>query len=168
MREPKKTANHIDNILSLEDFLPYQLSILSNRVSSTIATAYQDKFALTVTEWRIMAVLGETMGVGSPDVAGVSADTVSQRTQVEKSLISRAIKRLLARNLVRRETDAQDARKHCLRLSRTGQDIYRQVVPLSKAYEQELFACLSNSERNTLHRLIKKVSGSIESKELED
>ena len=107
MREPKKTANHIDNILSLEDFLPYQLSILSNRVSSTIATAYQDKFALTVTEWRIMAVLGETMGVGSPDVAGVSADTVSQRTQVEKSLISRAIKRLLARNLVRRETDAQ-------------------------------------------------------------
>jgi DNA-binding MarR family transcriptional regulator len=147
------------DILSLADFLPYQISILSNRVSSTIASAYQDKFALSVTQWRIMAVLGEAAGEHE---RGVSGDTVSQRTQVEKSLISRAMKQLIARNLVRRETDVSDARKHCLRLSKTGAEIYRQVVPLSKAYEQELFDCLSDEELSSFKSLIKKVSDSIE------
>lgn len=142
------------NTLELGAFLPYQLSILSNRVSTKIASAYQDKFALSITEWRIMAVLGEQ--------AGISADTVSQRTQVEKSLISRALKRLIARNLVRRETDSSDARKHCLRLSKTGVEIYQQIVPVSKQYEKDLFGCLDDQERASFERLIKKVQTHIE------
>ena len=149
MSQPKQPQ------LELATFLPYQLSVLSNRVSSTIASAYQDKFALSVTEWRIMAVLGEE--------AGVSADTVSQRTEVEKSLISRALKRLIARNLVRRETDQNDARKHCLRLSKTGLDIYQQIVPVSKQYERDLFGCLSVAERAAFEHLITKVRKHIES-----
>ena len=140
--------------LELAKFLPYQLSTLSNRVSSTIANAYQDKFSLSVTEWRIMAVLGEE--------EGLSADTVSQRTQVEKSLISRALKRLIARNLVRRDTDLADARKHCLRLSHTGIEIYEQIVPVSKQYEKTLFGCLSAAERTQFDKLINKVQAHIQ------
>lgn len=162
MMEAKNQSTSTSDTLLLEEFLPYQLSVLSNRVSSTIASAYHDKFGLSVTQWRIMAVLGEAGGEGGTLPNGVSADTVSQRTQVEKSLISRALKQLIARNLVRREIDATDARRHCLRLSKTGADIYRQVVPLSRAYEQELFACLSANELNTFKKLLKKVSHAIE------
>ena len=43
----------------LADFLPYQLSIASNAVSSRIAEQYRRRFALKTTEWRIMAVLGD-------------------------------------------------------------------------------------------------------------
>lgn len=135
--------------LELNAFLPYQLSVLSNRVSATIAEAYADKFALSVTQWRIMAVLGEA--------SGLSADTVSQRTQVEKSLISRAVKSLIERNLVRRETNANDARMHSLRLSKLGEEIYQQIVPLSKQIEAELFGCLSTQERQQFEQLIDKV-----------
>ncbi len=162
MKEAKNQPTNPSDTLLLEEFLPYQLSVLSNRVSSTIASAYQDKFGLSVTQWRIMAVLGEAGAEGSTLPNGVSADTVSQRTQVEKSLISRALKQLIARNLVRREIDATDARRHCLRLSKTGADIYRQVVPLSRAYEQQLFACLSSSELTTFKKLLNKVSRAIE------
>ena len=101
-----------------------------------------------------MAVLGEE--------EGLSADTVSQRTQVEKSLISRALKRLIARNLVRRDTDLADARKHCLRLSHTGIEIYEQIVPVSKQYEKTLFGCLSAAEKTQFDKLINKVQAHIQ------
>ena len=74
-------------MLALERYLPYRLSILSNRVSGKIAQAYKDKFALSVNEWRIMAVLGE--------YPGASADEVSHKIQAEKSIVSRALQRLL-------------------------------------------------------------------------
>ena len=44
--------------LDLEHFLPYRLSVLSNRVSGTIARIYTERFQLSITEWRGMAVLG--------------------------------------------------------------------------------------------------------------
>src|SRR5690606_18058778 len=44
--------------LDLEQFLPYRLSVLSNRLSSAIAKIYADRFSLAMTEWRVMAVLG--------------------------------------------------------------------------------------------------------------
>ena len=110
-------------VLTLESYLPYRLSILSNRVSSIIARTYQDKFGLSVTEWRIMAVLGE--------YPGASADEVSFKTQIEKSIISRALKKLLSRHLVHREVDEQDRRRQNLSLTETGADVYRQIVPVS-------------------------------------
>ena len=48
--------------LDLEHFLPYRLSVLSNRISGAIAREYSTRFALTVTEWRVMAVLGRYPG----------------------------------------------------------------------------------------------------------
>lgn len=44
--------------LDLEHFLPYRLSVLSNRVSAAIAQAYSERFGLGITQWRVMAVVG--------------------------------------------------------------------------------------------------------------
>lgn len=40
--------------LDLEHFLPYRLSVLSNRISSAIAREYSTRFGLAVTEWRFV------------------------------------------------------------------------------------------------------------------
>ena len=52
-------------ILTLERYLTYRLSILSKRASGRIAETYGDEFAISVTEWRIMAVLGEYLGISA-------------------------------------------------------------------------------------------------------
>ena len=44
--------------LELDRFLPYRLSILSNLISSAIASSYSARFGLSIPEWRVMAVLG--------------------------------------------------------------------------------------------------------------
>ena len=99
-------------VLTLERYLPYRLSILSNKISSLVAQTYKDKFAISVTEWRIMAVLGE--------YPGISADEISAKTQIEKSILSRAIARLLKRKFIEREVSEEDKRRSVINLSETG------------------------------------------------
>ena len=40
--------------LRLDAYLPYRLSVASNAVSGLIALAYQDRFGLTVPQWRLI------------------------------------------------------------------------------------------------------------------
>ncbi len=136
-------------VLNLERYMPYRLSILSNRVSSIIAEAYKDRFNLSITEWRIMAVLGEN--------PGISADEVSNKTQIEKSMISRAIQKLLDRSLMHREIDTDDRRRHNLKLTASGLKVYDEVVPMSYDYETRLLDCFTKDELRQLDSLIAKL-----------
>lgn len=136
-------------MLILERFLPYRLSILTNRVSDLIAGTYKDKFALSITEWRIMAILGE--------YPGISADEVSAKTQIEKSILSRAISKLLQRHLIEREFDAEDRRRSILKLSGTGAVVYRDIAPLSLEYEKQLLECFSEKEQRQFNELIDRL-----------
>ncbi len=136
-------------ILQLERYLPYRLSILSNRISALISETYSAKFALSITEWRIMAVLGE--------YPGVSADEVSLKTQIEKSILSRAISKLLQRKLLERAFDPADKRRSMLRLTETGLSVYDELVPMSYDYEQELLTCFSDTERQQFSELIDRL-----------
>ncbi len=138
-----------DGVLTLERYLPYRLSILSNRISGRIAETYGDKFALSVTEWRIMAVLGE--------YPGISADAVSLKTQIEKSILSRAISKLLQRHLLDREFDPNDKRRSQLRLTETGQSVYDEIVPVAYRMEKELLACFSAQEQEVFSDLVDRL-----------
>ena len=53
--------------LQLEAFLPYRLSLLSNAISGAIAAVYGDKFAISMTEWRILMILAEYRDVDDKD-----------------------------------------------------------------------------------------------------
>ncbi|ARN75247.1 MarR family winged helix-turn-helix transcriptional regulator [Oceanicoccus sagamiensis] len=136
-------------ILTLERYLPYRLSILSNKVSGIIAQTYKGKFALSITEWRIMAVLGEY-----PEA---SADEVSARTQIEKSILSRAISKLLSRKLITRSFDKDDKRRSILMLTKTGLSVYDEMVPISYKYEQDLLTCFNKQEREVFSQLIDRL-----------
>src|SRR5574337_445079 len=61
------TAEHAP--LRLEHFLPYRLSILSNTVSQAIASDYQRRYDISMTEWRVMAVLARFEGLSAREVA---------------------------------------------------------------------------------------------------
>ena len=137
------------NPLILEDFLPYRISLLSNTVSGAIARTYQDKFGMSMSEWRMMCILAE--------YPGISADMVCKRTQIEKSVVSRAVGRLLSRHLLERKFDESDKRRSCLFLSKTGQSVYAEVIPIAAAYEETLIEKLSAKECKSLDILLTKL-----------
>ena len=138
------------NKLKLKDFLPYRLSVLSNRISSDIARRYQERFALTIPEWRVMASLGET--------PGLSARQVADKTAMDKVAVSRAVAGLLAVKSITRKTDTADKRKIILTLSKKGQAVYRQVVPVALAYEAAILDQLEPGEKQALSKLLDRIS----------
>jgi DNA-binding MarR family transcriptional regulator len=144
--------------LDLEHFLPYRLSVLSNRVSQTIARIYVDRFDLGITEWRVIAVLGRH--------PGLSANGVAERTAMDKVAVSRTIARLLERGLVQRDIHGDDRRRSVLELSEAGYRIYDEVVPMALGCEQRLIASLSAAEvallDSLLDRLMKSVDDMVE------
>ena len=132
--------------LDLEHFLPYRLSVLSNTVSSALAGAYARRFALTIPQWRVIAVLAR-----SP---GLSAAAVAERTAMDKVAVSRAVSGLTRTGRVRRLLAANDRRRSVLSLTARGQAVYRQIVPLARAYERRLLGELSPSERSQFDQLL--------------
>ena len=135
--------------LDLEHFLPYRLSVLSNRVSSMIARIYTERFALSITEWRVMAVLGRY-----PDL---SANEVAQRTAMDKVAVSRAVARLLDAGRLKREIHGDDRRRSVLRLSEGGYKIYDEVGPLALAFERRVLDGIDETERALLFRLLDRL-----------
>jgi DNA-binding MarR family transcriptional regulator len=136
--------------LDLETFMPYRLSVLTNRVSSAIARHYSDRFALTIPQWRVMAVLGQT--------PGLSAREVARATAMDKVQVSRAVASLLNAKRLTRTAHAEDGRITHLSLSPKGRDIYDKVVPLALALERQFLSVLTGAERKALDGLLAKLS----------
>ncbi len=131
MSEPDPTTRE-DTVeakdFALETFLPYRLSLLSNTVSEGIATAYRDDHGLSVTEWRVLAILGR--------FPGITASNIIERGAMDKVTVSRAVARLDGRGLVRRKADTDDRRRVALALSRKGVRLFNAVVPRALDYER--------------------------------
>jgi DNA-binding MarR family transcriptional regulator len=135
--------------LELERFLPYRLSILSNTVSQAIAADYQQRFDLSTTEWRVMAVLAR--------YDRLSARGVAERTAMDKVAVSRALSRLVEAGRVERDTHDEDRRRSVLWLSEAGWAVHDVVAPLARAHERHLLAKLSEEERLVLLALLDKL-----------
>jgi len=138
-------------LLDLEQFLPYRLSVLSNRVSGNIAKLYGDRYGLAIPEWRVMAVLGR--------FPGLSAGEVANRTAMDKVAVSRAVARLLERGFIKRETHGDDRRRSVLALSAAGFEVYETIAPLVIEITRKLMSVLSEDEEQMLEKLILRLAG---------
>jgi DNA-binding MarR family transcriptional regulator len=136
-------------VLELDRFLPYRLSVLSNRLSHAIARCYETRFQLSVTEWRVIAVLGR--------FPGLSANEVAERTAMDKVAVSRAVAGLLESKRLQRSLHDIDRRRSVLELSEAGYAIFDAVVPLALTYERALLDALEPQERQTLIALLDKL-----------
>lgn len=144
--KPEVQARSDEGELKLDAYLPYRLSVASNAVSGLIARAYQDRFALTVPQWRLICVLAED--------GGLTQGQIVARTVMDKVTVSRAAQGLLKRHLVVRSDHDEDGRSHVLALSEEGASLYGEIAPLALAYESALIAGLSPEEVALVKRLL--------------
>jgi len=146
---PSRTPVSDSGVLILEEFLPFRLSVLSNRISSAVAKLYEDRFDLKLPEWRIMAILGRNPNLTASQIVDIS--------RMDKVAISRAVKRLVEMGRLTATGDPDDARRQRLNLSGAGWKIYEQIVPLALGVEEKLLADMSEEERTALHAAITRL-----------
>jgi DNA-binding MarR family transcriptional regulator len=138
-----------DKPFLLDEFLPYRLSVLSNRLSAAIAESYSRRYGLSIPEWRVIAVLAHA--------PGASAAEVAERTAMDKVAVSRAVRRLQQTGRVSRRMAAGDRRRSMLDLTAEGRRIYDRVTPALRRYEEQLLAALDAAERSAMDILLSRL-----------
>jgi DNA-binding MarR family transcriptional regulator len=132
--------------LDLETFLPFRLSVLANRVSRALADVYEDRFGITPSEWRLIAILAR--------FGPMCANGVCDRSAMDKVQVSRAVARAQTAGLVDRRIDGEDRRRSVLSLTEHGRAVHDRIVPLAREVEARLLDGLDTGERAQLSDLI--------------
>jgi DNA-binding MarR family transcriptional regulator len=135
--------------IDLERFVPFRLNRLAAEVSRALARVYGERFGIDIPEWRIIATLGDRGRTRAQDIA--------LSTRMHKSMVSRAVARLMELGWVARTAGAKDRREAPLALTAAGQEVYEQLVPIVLDYQDRLLGSLTESERRTLERLLDKL-----------
>jgi DNA-binding MarR family transcriptional regulator len=135
----KRESSDEPEILELENFLPYRLYRLADAVSREFSRIYKDRHGLTRPEWRTLAGLGQH--------GSMTARALGEQSAMHKTKVSRAVAELERRRWLTRTPDEKDRRIEHLTLTKAGLTAYREMVPLAKAFEQDLLGKLNASER---------------------
>jgi DNA-binding MarR family transcriptional regulator len=133
----------------LRRFLPYQLNKIAKRVSDECSVIYSNEFQLSISQWRIVARLGEVDQLQAKDL-------VSQ-TLMDKSKVSRVVRQLQQRKLLIRQRDKSDLRAWRLALTPEGRMLYSAIVPRALAWEASLLRALDAAEYRDLLRIMEKL-----------
>ncbi len=116
----------------LSAFLPYQLAVVSARVSKGFAEMYRAEFGLTIPEWRVLAHLAQS--------EQISVREIQARVDMDKSKVSRAAARLEAAGLIEKRENLVDRRLLDMRLTEKGRELFARIVPIAEAYQAQLLA----------------------------
>lgn len=145
-------------ILKLDSFIPYRISVTSNRISRLIASIYSERFGLSIPEWRVIAILG--------DRNQETASELVERTAMDKVAVSRAVSSLVKKKLVRRNALQHDGRFTLLRLSLAGRRVYEEIGPLALDLENDVLDNLSQEDIQTLHRILDQLGAKLDEMEI--
>ncbi len=135
--------------LILEEFLPYRLAVLSHTVSNKIAGVYEERFKVSIPEWRVIAILGR--------FPGLSAVEVAQRTMLDKVAVSRAVTKLIKNGRLDREFADADRRRSILNLSEEGRRIHDEIAPLALQFESDLLHGITEDEYESFNRVMERL-----------
>ncbi|MEH6476148.1 MAG: MarR family transcriptional regulator [Sneathiella sp.] len=137
------------NRLALGNFLPYRLTKLSGIISRSLAERYSRQFEVSIHEWRVIAIIGETPGLTAREVGDLAS--------LDKVNISRAIEKLEKRGRLERKVTAHDRRAFALQLTDAGEEILRAIGPLALEFETRLLDGFSKSEVATIRSFLDRL-----------
>ena len=137
----------------LERYVPYQFSVIAAQLSSNLATLYQERFGITVAEWRILVNLAYSDSRSVRDI--------QQRVRLDKAKVSRAVARLESRGYLTKEIDGDDRRLLHLELTHSGRQLVCELVPLANIFQDQVAQKLSrdiSDLQSQLAHLMKELS----------
>lgn len=127
MRDPTR--------IPLEDRISYRCLSVATRITRHLAPGWKSEFGLTVTSWRVMAVIGR--------YEPISATQVAERTSTDAFFVGRAIDKLAEQGYLQKGVDPEDRRRLRLSLTTAGRRVHRRVEDSINQVEADLLAGVS-------------------------
>ena len=140
--------------MELNKFLPYQLSVLSNKVSAGIAKYYRQQYNISVSQWRVLALLS--------DKGNQTAKELTIKSQMDKVRVSRTMKSLEERNFISQQACQKDKRARRYKLTKEGGALINQVKPKAIAFEKRLLETLSANQIDELQNCLQALNSQVD------
>lgn len=111
---------------------------------SQFSSRHIRQLGLTSAQFDIIATLGNT--------PGMSCKQLGEKTLITKGTLTGVVERLVAKGLLSRQPDLQDARCFRLQLTQAGQQLFEQIFPLHLAYCQQAFESMTEPQMQQLQQ----------------
>jgi homoprotocatechuate degradation regulator HpaR len=106
---------------------------------------------VTEQQWRVMRVLAEAGKLDATDVA--------KRASILAPSLTRIIRALEERKLIKRLKDTVDGRRVILEISHTGLDLIQKALPESSSIHEKLEREIGAEKLNALLNMLDEISG---------
>jgi DNA-binding MarR family transcriptional regulator len=136
--------------LKLEQFLPYQLQVVSTLMSQALSRVYARRCHLGIPEWRVLVSLGQ--------FGWMNGKAICTHTHMHKTKVSRAVALLEQRRLITRRANRSDMRESLVSLTAAGRAIYDELAPDAVDFSRRLTEILTPSDREAFHRALKQLT----------
>ena len=133
----------------LEDFIPYKLSVVANRVSQSVGKLFEAEFNIQIPEWRILMALYA--------YGRLVFNEVVAKTSMDKARVSRAQRRLADLAMITTSSDPHDKRKLILALTATGRKMCTDILPRAAERETWFLSVLDHREHRQLDVILDKL-----------
>ena len=137
-------------VSELTDHLGYWFRAVSNHVSQAFAVKLAVR-GVTVAEWVIMRAL-----YGKEPIA---PSRLADEMGMTRGAITKLADRLIEKSLIVRKASRDDARAQTLALTIKGKSLVPVLAELADRNDREFFEHLSQTERKTIERLLKRMVG---------
>ena len=133
----------------LDEFIPYKLAVVANRLSQSIGQLFESEFDIQIPEWRILMALYAYRSLVFNEVV--------DRTSMDKARVSRAQKRLADVGLIATTSDPGDRRKLILALTAKGRKMCTDILPKAAEREHWFLQVLTHTEHRQLDVILDKL-----------
>ncbi|WP_353990354.1 MarR family transcriptional regulator [Pediococcus argentinicus] len=129
----------IDNIEALE-------LVVKNRNDQLKKITHT--FEITVAEWRILKNIMDN---------ATTLEELSELTQLDASTLSRQIKKIVTKKLIKKNPSETDHRKYQYAMTDAGRIVFDKVSNLITAVDKELFKSWTEEEKGMLKILLNRI-----------
>jgi DNA-binding MarR family transcriptional regulator len=133
----------------LNEFLPYRMLVVTNKVTQVFAARYKKEFGITVPESRVINVVGRNSPLSSWEIC--------EQTTMNKTRVSVAITNLVNTGILAKQVHPVDQRQLELTLTRKGETLRKKMVVIALEMEQQITAGCGVKGRRALMDLLGQI-----------
>ncbi|WP_200847776.1 MarR family winged helix-turn-helix transcriptional regulator [Rhizobium sp. 18055] len=137
------------SVSDIEAHLGYWLRTVSNAVSQGFARSVEAE-GVTVAEWVFLRMLY--------DVESIAPSQLAERMGMTKGAISKLADRLVEKDLVVREANADGRRGQTLMLKPAARQLVPRLAALADRNDATFFGALAPEERIQLERMLRRIA----------
>lgn len=135
----------------LETFLPFKLNTAAETITRELVKLCCTKLEVSRAQARVLIMLNEQ--------GTLTARQICDLTYMEKVMVSRAVRDLEARKLIRRKVNKEDKRSMFLSLTAKGQKGVNQIIPLMDDWQKSARKRLGAKNFDLMAEMLDQLKG---------